>query len=94
MPSICAVVGSLDRQGARFIPKLESQKTRQEKIENMSGMVKEILKDYRARNSILPLKIIMYRDGVSESQFEMVLTYELEKIKGKENKMWLFPKLT
>ncbi|GBB88310.1 hypothetical protein RclHR1_14880004 [Rhizophagus clarus] len=81
MPSICAVVGSLDRQGGRFISKLESQRTRQEKIENMGGMVKEILIDYRAKNNILPMRIIMYRDGVSESQFEMVLTHELEKIK-------------
>ncbi|CAI2172161.1 19284_t:CDS:10 [Funneliformis geosporum] len=81
IPSICAVVGSLDRQGGRFISKLESQKTRQEKIENMGGMVKEILKDYRAKNNILPQRMIMYRDGVSESQFEMVLTHELEKIK-------------
>ncbi|RHZ45603.1 hypothetical protein Glove_668g20 [Diversispora epigaea] len=81
MPSICAVVGSLDCQGGRFIPKLESQKTRQEKIENMGGMVLEILKDYRTKNNILPRKIIMYRDGVSESQFEMVLTHELEQIK-------------
>ncbi|CAG8529628.1 8457_t:CDS:10 [Cetraspora pellucida] len=71
MPSICAIVGSLDRQGGRFTPKLESQKTRQEKIENMSGMVFEILRDYRDKNSILPRRIIMYRDGVSESQFEM-----------------------
>ncbi|CAG8454469.1 1457_t:CDS:2 [Cetraspora pellucida] len=82
MPSICAIVGSLDRQGGRFTPKLESQKTRQEKIENMSGMVFEILRDYRDKNSILPRRIIMYRDGVSESQFEMVLTHELEQIKG------------
>ncbi|CAG8551942.1 6477_t:CDS:10, partial [Dentiscutata heterogama] len=74
MPSICAVVGSLDRQGGRFTPKLESQKTRQEKIENMSGMVLEILRDYRDKNSILPRRIIMYRDGVSESQFEMACT--------------------
>ncbi len=83
MPSICAVVGSLDRQGGRFISKLESQRTRQEKIENIGGMVKEILIDYRTKNSIIPSRIIMYRDGVSESQFEMVLTHELEKIKGK-----------
>ncbi|CAG8473883.1 8152_t:CDS:10 [Acaulospora morrowiae] len=81
MPSICAVVGSLDRQGGRFVPKLESQKTRQEKIENMGGMVLDILKDYREKNRILPRRIIMYRDGVSESQFEMVLTHELVQIK-------------
>ncbi|CAG8485886.1 15886_t:CDS:10 [Acaulospora colombiana] len=81
VPSICAVVGSLDRQGGRFVPKLESQRTRQERIENMGGMVLEILRDYRYKNGILPEKIIMYRDGVSESQFEMVLTYELEQIK-------------
>ncbi|CAG8548344.1 27881_t:CDS:10 [Dentiscutata erythropus] len=69
-----SIVGSLDRQGGRFTPKLESQKTRQEKIENMSGMVLEILRDYRDKNSILPRRIIMYRDGVSESQFEMACT--------------------
>ncbi|CAG8588386.1 1538_t:CDS:10 [Diversispora eburnea] len=74
--------GQAGPSSGRFIPKLESQKTRQEKIENMGGMVLEILKDYRTKNNILPRRIIMYRDGVSESQFEMVLTHELEQIKG------------
>ncbi|CAG8771463.1 6581_t:CDS:2, partial [Gigaspora rosea] len=73
--------GRAGPSSGRFTPKLESQKTRQEKIENMSGMVLEILRDYRDKNRILPRRIIMYRDGVSESQFEMVLTHELEQIK-------------
>ncbi|CAJ0843547.1 6308_t:CDS:10, partial [Entrophospora sp. SA101] len=81
MPSICAVVGSLDKQGGQYFPMIESQKVGQEKIENISGMVYRILSVYHEKNGALPDRIIMYRDGVSESQFKMVLEYELKKIK-------------
>ena len=82
IPSICAVVGSLDKQGGQYFPMIESQKVGLEKIENIGEMVRRILNVYREKNKDFPDRIIMYRDGVSESQFKMVLEYELEKIKG------------
>ncbi|RIA91525.1 Piwi domain-containing protein [Glomus cerebriforme] len=92
--SICAVVGSLDNQAARFITKYQAQKrSGKEEIVNIDEMIKKLLKeycDYQKKSSgvkkdvasFLPPCIIMYRDGVSESQFEQVLKLELPKIKA------------
>jgi eukaryotic translation initiation factor 2C len=91
--SICAVVGSLDNEAARFITKYQAQeRSGMEEILKIDEMIKEILKEYcdyqrKKRNAkkdetiSLPPCIIMYRDGVSESQFERVLRWELPKIK-------------
>jgi eukaryotic translation initiation factor 2C len=91
-PSICAVVGSLDGKGARYITKYQTQeRSGKEEIQKIDIIITEILKeycDYQKKNraekditSLLPPCIIMYRDGVSESQFERVLRLELPKIK-------------
>ncbi|RIA91445.1 Piwi domain-containing protein, partial [Glomus cerebriforme] len=90
--SICAVVGSLDNQAARFITKYHAQERNgKEEIVNIDKLIKEILEEYCEHQrkkgvkkdvaSLLPPCIIMYRDGVSESQFERVLRLELPKIK-------------
>jgi eukaryotic translation initiation factor 2C len=58
----------------------------------MKGMVIERLQLYKNRNKALPQRIIFYRNGVSESQFNAVLRWELPRIQaaftavyGKEN---------
>ncbi|CAB4433606.1 unnamed protein product [Rhizophagus irregularis] len=93
--SICAVVGSLDDQAARYVTKYQDQeRSGKEEILKIDKMIKEILKDYceyqrkkrdlpkdEKDEKVLPPYIIMYRDGVSESQFERVLRFELPKIK-------------
>ncbi|RGB41225.1 Piwi domain-containing protein, partial [Rhizophagus diaphanus] len=91
--SICAVVGSLDNQAGRFITKYQDQeRSGKEEILEIDKLIKEILREYcdyqkrrsRVKNNeviTLPPCIIMYRDGVSESQFERVLRWELPKIK-------------
>ncbi|CAG8590138.1 4980_t:CDS:2 [Paraglomus occultum] len=79
-PSIAAVVGSIDADAARYVerhvPQYREQTTGEKKgraretILTMDQMLYDILKDYRERNNLLPKKIIMFRDGLSESQFE------------------------
>jgi eukaryotic translation initiation factor 2C len=49
-------------------------------IEEMEAMVVERLQLYKARNKALPQRIIFYRDGVSEGQFDLVLQHELPQI--------------
>jgi eukaryotic translation initiation factor 2C len=49
-------------------------------IEDMKEMMTERLLLYKKKNKVLPEKIILYRDGVSEGQFDLVLQYELPKI--------------
>jgi eukaryotic translation initiation factor 2C len=92
--SICSVVGSLDDRATHFVTNYQAQeRSGKEEIINIDKMIKEVLEDYcnykknktgndkKTVASLLPPCIIMYRDGVSESQFERVLKWELPKIK-------------
>ncbi|KAG9290886.1 hypothetical protein G9A89_011036 [Geosiphon pyriformis] len=81
-PSIVAVVGSLDRQGGQYTAKLHAQEPETEHINNMKDLVLEILKVYKQKNELVPRRILMFRDGVSDSQFDRVLREELRGIEG------------
>lgn len=82
-PSVAAVVGSVNWPAAnRYVSRMRSQTHRQEIIEDLSAMVKEILDDFYHEQSKLPMRIIFFRDGVSETQFYKVLEDELQAIKA------------
>lgn len=51
---------------------------RQDTVQEMSSMVKELLiMFYKSTGGFKPYRIIVYRDGISEGQFQHVLQYEL-----------------
>eukprot|EP01018_Ginkgo_biloba_P029286 Gb_13708 [translate_table: standard] len=81
-PSIAAVVASINWPSSnRYVAKLRSQKNRQEHIEQLGEMCKELLDEYLKVNKRLPDKVLFFRDGVSEGQFDMVLNKELIALK-------------
>ncbi|KAL3636223.1 Protein argonaute 7 [Castilleja foliolosa] len=81
-PSVAAVVGSVNWPSSnKYVSRMRSQKHRQEIIEDLGSMVCEILDDFREEQSTLPARIIFFRDGVSETQFNKVLKDEIEKIR-------------
>ena len=92
MPSIAGVVASIDenyslwpgsiRLQAQYRPNPEQERTRpQEMVTAMETMFKERLDLYsRVNSGRLPKKILVYRDGVSESQYTAVLEKEYPKI--------------
>ncbi|XP_064115505.1 protein argonaute-3-like isoform X1 [Macrobrachium nipponense] len=80
-PSIAAVVGSLDRFASRYAVEVCPQTSRNEMIENMKEMTKSLLKSFYYATRHKPQRIIIYRDGVSESQFLEVLAYELRAMR-------------
>jgi hypothetical protein len=45
------------------------------------GMIRELLISFRKATGQKPLRIIFYRDGVSDCQFYQVLLYELDAIR-------------
>ncbi|KAH0463739.1 hypothetical protein IEQ34_006525 [Dendrobium chrysotoxum] len=80
-PSVAAVVASMNWPAAnKYIPRMRSQTHRQEIIEELEQMVYELLEDFLASVHKLPTKIIFFRDGVSETQFQKVLKDELRAI--------------
>jgi hypothetical protein len=49
-------------------------------IRLVASFYSELLKDFRATSGMKPKQIIIFRDGVSDSQFNQVLNIELEEI--------------
>ncbi|KAF5757798.1 putative post-transcriptional gene silencing PAZ-Argonaute family [Helianthus annuus] len=81
-PSVAAVVGSVNWPAAnKYVSKMRSQTHRQEIIHDLADMVEEILNDFVRELSKLPKRLIFFRDGVSETQFQKVLADELQAIR-------------
>uniref|UniRef100_A0A8C7ZE26 Argonaute RISC catalytic component 3b n=1 Tax=Oryzias sinensis TaxID=183150 RepID=A0A8C7ZE26_9TELE len=80
-PSIAAVVGSMDAHPSRYCATVRIQKPRQEIIQDLASMVRELLIQFYKSTRYKPTRIIFYRDGVSEGQFRQVLYYELLAIR-------------
>ncbi|KAJ8910837.1 hypothetical protein NQ315_015572 [Exocentrus adspersus] len=81
-PSIAAVVGSMDAHPSRYAATVRVQQHRQEIIQELSSMVRELLiMFYKSTGGYKPHRIILYRDGVSEGQFLQLLQHELTAIR-------------
>lgn len=80
-PSLAAVVASLDRYACKYAVEVRHQKHRTEMIKELKEMTKNLLRGFYTATKRKPQRIIMYRDGVSESQFQEVLSYELKAMR-------------
>lgn len=81
-PSIAAVVAtvgwpSINKYAARVCP----QEHRKEKIVSFGSICLDLVNTYARFNGVKPKKIVVFRDGVSEGQFDMVLNEELIDLK-------------
>ncbi|KRZ88273.1 Protein argonaute-1, partial [Trichinella sp. T8] len=84
-PSVVGAVCNCGRTQFDYRIRYRLQDSRKEEIERekIVGVVMEFLKEYQNNNkNTLPKSVVVYRDGVSESQFEMVL--ESEKVSLQE----------
>ena len=57
-------------------------------VDGLSHMIRTRLEIWRARNNALPEYILIYRDGVSEGQYDLVLQNELVAIKDACKEMY------
>ncbi|KAJ2922390.1 hypothetical protein H1R20_g14704, partial [Candolleomyces eurysporus] len=80
-PSIAAVVASCDPFYAQFPCSMEIQESKKEMVTNLDRMMFQRLNLFLSRNKVLPERILIYRDGVSEGQFKIVIEEELPKIR-------------
>ncbi|KAI0821782.1 Piwi-domain-containing protein [Trametes gibbosa] len=84
-PSIAAVVASVDDNFVQFpasmsLQKPDWNKESKEMVEKLTQMTIERLQVYQKKNKRLPDRVFVYRDGVSEGQYHLVLQEELPKI--------------
>ncbi|KAK2367885.1 protein argonaute [Trifolium repens] len=94
-PSIAAVVASQDwPEVTKYAGLVCAQPHREELIQDLfkcwkdpqmgvvyGGMIRELLLSFKKATGQKPLRIIFYRDGVSDGQFYQVLLYELDAIR-------------
>lgn len=94
-PSIAAVVATVNWPAAnRYAARVCAQGHRVEKILNFGRICHELVSYYDRLNKVRPEKIVIFRDGVSESQFHMVLTEELQDLKAVFGESNYFPAIT
>jgi eukaryotic translation initiation factor 2C len=82
-PSLATVVGSVDLEGVRYACPLPlNQNNREESISGVKLMVAEIAKTYKKNTNLYPSRVLYFRDGVAEGQFEKVKVAEVNAIKA------------
>lgn len=94
-PSVAAMVASTDRTLAQWPATARVQESRQEEVKVLKDMLKRHLQLWVDKNKTLPKNILIYRDGVSEGQHDMVMRSEftqlrqacMEVYKGEQPKM-------
>lgn len=70
------MVASYDVNAFRYNISIRFQNSRVEIIQDFKEIIKEHLRFYKKKNGVLPDKMLYYRDGVSESQFDQVMAHE------------------
>jgi eukaryotic translation initiation factor 2C len=80
-PSIAALVGNVDINAVKYTASVRVQMGRMEEIFDMTTMAEERIRQFYQANKILPAHIMYWRDGVSDSQLEMVTNIELNAIR-------------
>ncbi|KAK1293743.1 Protein argonaute 2 [Acorus calamus] len=91
-PSIAAMVGSINWPALnKYAARVRAQPHRTEQILAFGDMVRELVEVYARVNKGRPGSIIVFRDGVGDNQFEMVLNKEFLDLK---EKLGYSPKIT
>ncbi|KAK8449630.1 hypothetical protein SEVIR_7G248200v4 [Setaria viridis] len=76
-PSIAAVVASINSGVNKYVSRIRAQPHRCEVIQQLGEICLELIGVFEKQNSVKPERIIYFRDGVSDGQFDMVLNDEL-----------------
>ncbi|KAK4508574.1 hypothetical protein PRZ48_002313 [Zasmidium cellare] len=83
VPSIAALVGSIDGDCATFLGSARRQQKGHEFIfkEQIESMAKDRIQAWKKKNNAWPDRILYYRDGTGNTQYGDVKKYEIEGIK-------------
>ena len=80
--TVAAVVGSLNGQASQYAAHISAQDPRQEMVSALTDAMYALLSTFKSKNmGRLPEHLIVYRDGVSDGQFEKALSTELPCIR-------------
>jgi eukaryotic translation initiation factor 2C len=89
-PSVASLTWSTDRDFALYNTASAVQEPRTEIIASLQAMVEHALLDFAKKNKdTMPRIMVMYRDGVSEGEYERVKNEECAAIQGAINSVWM-----
>lgn len=80
-PSVAAIVASVDKSLGQWPADLRIQPARQEMVASLDLMLRSRLNLWKKHNGSYPANILVYRDGVSEGQYNLVLENELPALR-------------
>lgn len=81
-PSVVGIVASVDAQLAQWPADIRIQPARQEMVSDLDGLLQSRIKIWANHNKgKFPENIVVYRDGVSEGQYDTVIEKELPLLK-------------
>jgi len=81
-PSVVGIVASVDKWLGQWPAELAMQTARKETVCELKALMKSRLALWNRRNGAYPENILIYRDGVSEGQYKLVLEEELPEIRS------------
>lgn len=87
-PSVAGIVASVDKNLAQWPAALKIQTSRQEMVADLDNMLKSRLNLWMKHNGSYPANILVYRDGVSEGQYHLVLENELPALRKACNELY------
>ncbi|CAG7850102.1 Protein argonaute 2 Short=OsAGO2 [Serendipita indica DSM 11827] len=89
-PSLAAVVASFDSNSAQFWVSMRLQDTKEEMIADFKDMMVERLSVYgQKKEGVLPERVLLLRDGVSEGQFDLVISKEFPLIQAAFDELYV-----
>jgi eukaryotic translation initiation factor 2C len=87
-PSVTSVVYSHDEFATQYVAVTGIQPPRIEQILDLKKYVMNALDSFGAKNKIPPRKLIFFRDGLSEGEYEGVAAQEIQEIKDAFKELW------
>jgi eukaryotic translation initiation factor 2C len=81
-PSVAGVVASIDKSLGQWPCALRHQLGRTEMVADLEEMFRSRLLVWQKRHKAFPINILIYRDGVSEGQYQAVLNNELPLLRN------------
>ncbi|EXJ91778.1 hypothetical protein A1O3_00328 [Capronia epimyces CBS 606.96] len=81
-PSVAGIVASIDKGLGQWPADLAIQTARQEMVAGLQSLMEARLALWKSHNGVYPENILIYRDGVSEGQYNLVLDQELPEVRS------------
>jgi eukaryotic translation initiation factor 2C len=80
--SVAGVVASMDSSATEYAAQIMAQASREEMVTELQDAMVKLFTAFKNKNKRLPEHVIIFRDGVSDGQFNIVLERELPAIKN------------